>query len=88
MGDECDLQTLLLCKGNAKLSLTTEKKTKLPDAALRGFHMALASKGRGRDEDSGVLRGNRSVDVGQRPATGTRLFLRRNFIHIAASCES
>lgn len=41
--------------------------------------MALASKGRGRDEDSGVLRGNWSVDVGQRPATGTRLFLRRNF---------
>lgn len=49
--------------------------------------MALASKGRGRDEDSGVLRGNWSVDVGQRPATGTRLFLRRNFIRIAASCE-
>lgn len=87
MGDECDLQTLLLCKGNAKLPLTTEKKNKLPDAALRGFHMALASKGRGRDEDSGVLRGNWSVDVGQRPAAGTRLFLRRNFIRIAASCE-
>lgn len=50
--------------------------------------MALASKGRGRDEDNGVLRGNWSVDFGQRPAAGTRLFLRRNFIRIAALCES
>lgn len=28
MGDECDLQTLLLCKGNAKVPLTTKKKKK------------------------------------------------------------